>query len=60
MPTAATDCSGCGANIDCGQRYIVLQLDNMDGTLRATDRAFAYFCAEHCVALLIRHGRMAR
>ena len=50
-------CAGCGQQIDGAQRYLTLQLDNLDGTLQPADYACSHFHNEHCVAEIVRHGQ---
>ena len=51
-----TVCGGCTTRIDCAQRHITLQLDNLDHTLNNKDLVFAYFHTEHCLARMLRRA----
>ena len=56
FPDGATICTGCLAVVRTDSKYIMLSLDNRDGTLESDDLCYAYFHDEHCVALMIKHA----
>ena len=54
---ATATCAGCGQDIDCRCRYLTIELDNQDGTLRPTDYAYAHFHGEHCISTALQHAQ---
>lgn len=49
-------CTGCHKVVYMHQRYIQLELNNIDNSLQEKDLSYAYFHTEHCIALMIKQS----